>query len=253
MREEFKNSHLWAKRFLPHYHASEKLQIITYRLADSLPKNVLFDRLDNIPGAPHFDSGTNSDSLPGAPHSDAGKKTHYRKTVESILDQGHGSCLLQIPSIAQTVIETWTYFDKKRYDLIAYVVMPNHVHVLIKTYEGFELGKIIWSWKRHVSKFVFESEEYTRVFDESMGKAFNEELVSRAPKSKHRFIKPASECGAPGLVKRSLWQREYWDRFIRDEQHFISAISYIHENPVKAGLVKESKDWQWSSASEEYT
>ena len=248
MREEFQNSHLWAKRFLPHYHASEKLQLITYRLADSLPQNVLIDKLNTMPGVPHSDAGTKSISTPGAPHSDAGKKAHYRKTVEAILDHGYGSCLLQIPSIAQKVIESWTYFDKKRYDLIAYVVMPNHVHVLIKTYENFKLGKIIWSWKRHVSKFVFENKEYLRVFDESMKQLFKIDLVSRAPESKQRFIKPASECGAPGK-NRSLWQREYWDRFIRDEQHFLSAITYIHENPVKAGLVGECKDWQWSSAS----
>ena len=103
------------KRFLPHYHASEKFQLITYRLADSLPQNALLE-------------------LPGAPHSDEGKNTQYRKTVESILDHGCGSCLLQIPPIAEKVIEAWKYFDRKKYDLIAYVVMPNHVHVMIKTY-----------------------------------------------------------------------------------------------------------------------
>ena len=42
--------------------------------------------------------------------------------------------------------------------------------------------------------------------------------------------------------------REYWDRFIRDEQHFTAAIEYIHMNPVKAGLVEKAEDWYWSSA-----
>ena len=42
-----------------------------------------------------------------------------------------------------------------------------------------------------------------------------------------------------------IWQQEYWDRFIRDERHFASSINYILDNPVKAGLVQESKDWPW--------
>ena len=38
---------------------------------------------------------------------------------------------------------------------------------------------------------------------------------------------------------------EYWDRFIRDEKHFNSAVNYILENPIKAGLVKNVDDWPW--------
>ena len=53
----------------------------------------------------------------------------------------------------------------------------------------------------------------------------------------------------PDLLKRnSIWQKEYWDRFIRDHNHFIKAVEYIHQNPVKAGLVKNAEEWSWSSA-----
>ena len=48
-------------------------------------------------------------------------------------------------------------------------------------------------------------------------------------------------CGA-------VWQREYWDRAVRDERHFAAAISYIHGNPVQAGLVATEDEWPWSSA-----
>lgn len=52
------------------------------------------------------------------------------------------------------------------------------------------------------------------------------------------------------ILKRSepFWQREYFDRFIRDENHFQRAVRYIEANPVKAGLVKAPEDWKWSSA-----
>ena len=125
MREEFKNSHLWKKRFLPHYDASLKYQMITYRLADSLP-------------------GEKSRDLLGAPHSDAGSEVGRRKIIETVLDQGFGACILRVPSVAEKVIEAWKFFDKEKYELISYVVMPNHVQVLIKTFDS-NLGKIIWS------------------------------------------------------------------------------------------------------------
>ena len=229
MREEFKNSDLWHKRFLPHYNASDKFQMITYRLADSIPEAFLKNLL-------------------GAPHSDAGEEIQRRKSIEEILDQSHGSCLLAYPQVASKVIEAWKYFHNTRYDLIANVVMPNHVHVLIKSFSGFDLGKIVWSWKRHVSKFVFENITLTAKFDESFKLVSQLHENSRAPLAKQRFLRPASECRAPSKNK-SLWQREYWDRYIRDENHFIKAVEYIHQNPVKAGLVSKPEDWKWSSCS----
>ena len=46
-----------------------------------------------------------------------------------------------------------------------------------------------------------------------------------------------------------VWHREYWDRFIRNERHLQQAVEYIHQNPVKAGLVARPQDWRWSSAA----
>ena len=47
----------------------------------------------------------------------------------------------------------------------------------------------------------------------------------------------------PALPENSIWQREYWDRFIRDEKHFHAAIAYIHDNPVSAGVCARREDW----------
>ena len=56
----------------------------------------------------------------------------------------------------------------------------------------------------------------------------------------------------PAILQPNVpfWQREYWDRFIRDEVHYHRAIRYIHENPAKAKLCKDKSDWLWSSFSE---
>lgn len=80
--------------------------------------------------------------------------------------------------------------------------MPNHVHLLIKTYEGFDIGKLVWSWKRHVSKYVFEDKDYNKLF---MGSLKNVEITvldKRTLENKQSYLQPASECGAPGEGKK---------------------------------------------------
>lgn len=172
--------------------------MITYRLADSLPKNILeqFDEeLSKLP----------------ADKRDLAR----RERIESWLDAGHGSCVLRNPEAARCVVETWQHFEGSRYDLIAGIVMPNHVHVLIRLHEGMTLGKIVQSWKSYTGR---------------------------------RIASMMEEGRADARRSREVWMREYWDRCIRDDKHFANAIEYIHNNPVKAKLVKKAADWRWSSA-----
>jgi len=51
-----------------------------------------------------------------------------RKRFEALIDQGHGSCILQNPVIARMVEETLLFFDNDRYRLLAWTIMPNHIH-----------------------------------------------------------------------------------------------------------------------------
>ena len=213
MRQEFTNSELWASRgFLPHYDASNKFQMITYRLADSLPS-------EKIPSELQLFSTPGSTGVPPVENSDYSVKR--RKSIESILDKGYGSCLLAHPSIAQLVVDAWKYFDQKRYELIAYVVMPNHVHLMVKTFDNFPLPHIIHSWKSFTAHEIF-----------------------KCLRSRNTGETPV----LPEYRSKQVWQIEYWDRFIRDEDHFKQAVDYIHQNPVKAGLCDKVEDWKWSSA-----
>ena len=144
------------------------------------------------------------------------RQTELRRRIETYLVAGHGSCILQEPQVAACVIDTWYHFDGERYHLLEWVVMPNHCHVMIEPLEGFPLGKIVLSWKNYTARFINEFNGRTGV-RRSRGSA-------------------------------QVWQREYWDRFIRDERHFAGAREYITMNPVKAGLVARPEDWPWSSA-----
>jgi REP element-mobilizing transposase RayT len=177
--------------------------------------------------------------------------TQLRKRIEDWIDAGHGSCVLRNPQIAELVIENWRHYAKMRYDLISYVVMPNHVHVLIRVYESFSLAKIVQSWKGYTGKKIKEMI--------TVGIAGNADcpVGSRAKPTlgDPREAGNAGNADCPvgsrakptlGDPRRRIWHREFWDRYIRDEKHFNSAIDYIAQNPIKAGLVKNAEDWPWT-------
>jgi len=142
----------------------------------------------------------------GTPRSEAA--TELRRRVEDYLDAGHGECLLRAAQIAALVENTLFHFDRQRYGLLAWCVMPNHVHVLIETVEGWPLDGVLHSWKSFTS---------------------------------HKANKLLQRQG-------DLWQREYLDRYVRNAEHFEAVVKYIEENPVKAGLARIKTDWPWSSA-----
>jgi REP element-mobilizing transposase RayT len=131
-----------------------------------------------------------------------------RRRIEAMLDKGHGSAILRHPQAAQCIIENWHHFAGQRYDLIAWVVMPTHVHLMIRPLNGESLPQIVQSWKSYTGK----------------------RLKALFPHA---------------CVDGHIWLREYWDRFIRDEIHFYKAIQYVELNPVNAGLVKTPTDWPY--------
>jgi REP element-mobilizing transposase RayT len=88
------------------------------------------------------------------------------------------------------------YFDGKRVAIISSVVIPNHVHAVFVQNDDWPLEKLLRSWKSFSSRKI------------------------------------------NSLLKRegSLWQRDYFDRLVRDEKHFANCVRYIRRNPEKACL-----------------
>ena len=172
----------WHSRgYLPHFDSQDTIQFVTYRLADSLPKEALA----------RIRMAAQPESL-----------------RDEMLDHGWGACWLGQPDIAELVENGFLEFDGSRYRLHARTIMPNHVHVLISSVAGVTLGSVISSWKR------FTAREANR------------------------------QLGRSG----AFWQDDYWDRFIRNEEHFFATVEYIDQNPVKAGLASDSRSWPWGSA-----
>ncbi len=123
---------------------------------------------------------------------------HERFTgaIERWLDAGHGSCILRRRGCAEIVAEALLYFDGQRAVMISSVVMPNHVHALFVQNTEWPLEKVLRSWKS------FTSRKINSLLD----------------------------------LKGSIWQRDYFDRLVRDEKHFANCVRYIRKNPVKARL-----------------
>jgi putative DNA methylase len=195
----------WHSRgYLPHWDHPGMIQSLNFRLADAMPQAVLSRWRMEL----GLDASKSASRDAGAPSwaADAGIK--FRRRVEEYLDAGSGECWLRCPEIAALVEGALLHFDLERYRLLAWCIMPNHVHVLIETLEGWRLSDVLHSWKSFT------------------GSKANELLQRHG----------------------EFWQREYLDRFIRNAEHYEKVLNYIEENPVAAGLAKVKTDWQWSSA-----
>jgi putative transposase len=207
---------LWHSRgYLPHFESALAIQHVTFHLADSLPA----DALERIEAELEF--------LP----KDA-RAVERRKRVEEWIEAGHGSCVLREPEVARLMEGALAHFDGARYRLMEWVIMPNHVHILFETVPPWTVAKVVASWKTWTGRKILEWKK--------------DELARREPGVPGGGVfKPGSAGLQPGAV---VWTREYWDRYVRDERHLRQVIEYIHENPVKAGLVKRPEDWEWGSA-----
>jgi REP element-mobilizing transposase RayT len=171
----------WHSRgYLPHFDSPKTVQFITFRLADSLPAAVA-------------------------------TTLHHEANVHVLdqqLDSGFGACWLKRPEIASLVQDALLHFDGERYRLIAWCLMPNHVHVVIEIVDGQSLTDIVRSWKSFTAR------------------------------------KSNSQLGRSG----AFWHPDYFDRYMRNESHLAQTVEYIELNPVKARLVKDADEWLWSSA-----
>jgi hypothetical protein len=127
-----KQAREWHSRgYLPHFDHPGLVQTVTFRLADSLP----------TPLREHLREARGEQDDPG-----------MRKEIEAALDSGLGACYLRDPRVAEIVQNAMLHFDGERYRLVAWVVMPNHVHAMMETAPGIRLDDILHSWKSFTAK-----------------------------------------------------------------------------------------------------
>jgi REP element-mobilizing transposase RayT len=118
------------------------------------------------------------------------------RKAEVCLDSGLGRCFMRDPNIAKIVADALRCFHGDRYALLAWCIMPNHVHVLFSLTDGFTLETVLHSWKSYSAK------EANR------------------------------RLGRTG----AFWQREYFDHVVRSESSLQRIMRYVQDNPLRAGL-----------------
>ncbi len=199
----------WHERgYLPHCDFPGLVQFVTFRLADSMPvsRRGEWEHLLTI--------------------EDLREK---RTKLEEYLDRGAGECHLRYSHIAKLCEGALLFFHNERYELLAWCVMPNHVHVLVHVWQ-WPLSKLMQSWKRHIAT---QAEAY---------------LAERRSPTWRVSADGTNAPARRAALQTLRWEREYWDTFMRDEKQQKTAVRYIENNPVKAKLCRAAEDWSFSSA-----
>ncbi len=164
----------------------------------------------------------------------------HRKLVKHFHEPGdlHGftfSCYSRRPLLTN---DTWRAYlaecvdaadERFNFQLIAFVFMPEHVHLLTLPMDSEpSIGKYLAVVKRPMSNLVKRDLQ-----------------AARSP-----LLKSLTIQERPGKTVFRFWQEgPGYDRNLRTEKIILRSIDYIHENPVRRGLCQRAIDWRWSSAS----
>jgi REP element-mobilizing transposase RayT len=178
------------ERNLPHWQQDKVTYFITFRLADSLPQEKLNQlRIEQENWLRHHKE----------PYSKEEIKEYnelFNEKIQSWLDAGYGSCILKEESNLSIVANALNHFKDIRYLLHDWVIMPNHIHLLLTPTNDFTLKKIMHSLKSYTANQI---NKYS---------------------------------GRNG----KLWQDESYDHIVRNKKQFYAISKYIASNPIKAGL-----------------
>ena len=192
----------FSRQNLPHWEQEEVTYFLTFRAADSVPTEVLdrwFQRRNKWLRRHGLDPDDPVWRMRLYMEDWALQEEFHQKFTgefERYLDAGHGECLLKRPELAEEVSDSLRHFDGERYLLGDFVVMPNHVHLLVQFFRGVKMKEQCYSWKRYTA-----------------GK------INRLAGRKGKY-----------------WQWEGYDHIVRDEEEFEHYRRYIADNPKMAGL-----------------
>lgn len=204
-------------RNLPHYHLKGYPLFITFRLFGSLPVKVLAQlKAQREVELKELKNGNLAER-------NKIEKKHFERYDDWLDGCEAGPRWLEAEGIAQIVAKEIHSLNGDRYRLIAYCIMPNHVHLLV--------------------------ESLVSVHANHRGKSAKYPVTDTLRLLKGRT---AHDCNLELKRSGSFWQHESYDSVVRDDQELERIILYILNNPVKAGLAKEWKDWKFTYVNLEF-
>ncbi len=196
---------------------------VTFRLDDALPRSFMLNQRLQF-----YVQQTRCADLPNDARRERLRTirkrlfAHYDEALHQAL---YGHCYFKDPALSKIVADVLHQFDGSLYDLLAYTILPNHVHVLINT--NLQLP--------HEPALIdLENYECTALRD----------ILRQVKNTCGQAINQA--------IKRDgrLWQRENFDHWVYTEHEFDNILQFIQQNPVRAGLVEKGEDWGWNYCKE---
>lgn len=201
--ESIKQFHGYSRGVLPHLSFKHGLFFLTTRLYDSVPAYVIRQKAIELKIHERHDNDNSVSNFQENSAVYSERLIQLWKFIQLYEDQGYGQCYLRDPKIASMLINTLKFYDNTEYHLLAWTIMPNHIHFLINLFD-----------------FNDADENYNR------------KTISRIMhKIKGYSAKQANII--LGRTGQPFWQKEYYDRYIRNAAHLRNAVKYIINNPRK--------------------
>ncbi len=241
------------RRHLPHYQPEGENYHVVFRLAGSIPAAViqeLKEEREREEKRMMLIQGKGERQLQQREH-----RFQYFERFERLLDaDNRGPFWLKKPEIAEIVGEAIRFYDGKKIELIAHTIMPNHVHMVFRLLGS---NRIAASGQRDGrSPFVRRISDPTKLRrdgvpsyrDSDPTEAGRDGVPSYKVTAILASIKKYTALRANRILKRrgAFWQHESYDHVIRDEEELEHTVYYVLDNPVKAGLCRNWRDWKWS-------
>lgn len=220
---------------LPHWYKPGHAHFVTYRLAGSIPQFELQRwraERDRRLKQKLRDAATFGALRERAHKAFFGRYDHY-------LDRNADVRWLEEPDVANVVRENLYHHHGSLYELIAWCLMPNHVHVVLQPFEAATDAAVADAASIGLES-AFHSDE---VSDSSS-------VLSRIMHS----LKSYTANRANEILKRTgrFWQSESYDHWVRDLDELERIVEYVRLNPVHAGLCLEPHLWPFSSAHDRF-
>jgi len=190
------------RRNLPHIYQKDAIYDINFRLANTIPNKILNEYLFEKKRLQKLGKTQLLHQL-------------FNDHIDNYQDNLQNNIKWLInPDIRKAIIDSLNFFENKRYRIICYCIMSNHVHLIINTYKFpyFPLGDTLGSIKK------FSARRSNKILERS----------------------------------GNFWHSENYDRIIRGRNELSRAIKYVIYNPVNAALVENWKDWTGTFVDEKY-
>jgi REP element-mobilizing transposase RayT len=202
------------KRRLPHAYVENNPVFITWRLKFTLPRSLINTLSER---KAEFDAKIRSLSE----DYQNMQRAQFNKKQFDIYDDVIGRDpnfpqLLNRSDLASVIMDALRYHDGNKYGLHAFCIMPNHVHTLFTPFTEMN------SDRKHLAQITHSIKRYT-------AREINEVLEREG----------------------SLWARESYDHFVRNDEEFMRIAKYIANNPVKAGTVESWMQWKYTWVEEQ--